>query len=96
MSHREPERNNFTDNGSYPAPKAERLFDYELGYTYTSDLIRFGANLYYMDYKDQFVQTGAKSDIGENLTTNIPKSYRLGVEMQLGFFRWRRLMHERT
>ena len=84
MSHREPERNNFTDNGSYPAPKAERLFDYELGYTYTSDLIRFGANLYYMDYKDQFVQTGAKSDIGENLTTNIPKSYRLGVEMQLG------------
>ena len=23
MSHREPERNNFTDNGSYPAPKAE-------------------------------------------------------------------------
>ena len=84
MSHREPERNNFTDNGSYPAPTAERLFDYELGYTYTSDLIRFGANLYYMDYKDQFVQTGAKSDIGENLTTNIPKSYRLGVEMQLG------------
>ena len=83
MSHREPERNNFTDNGSYPAPKAEQLLDYELGYNYTSDAIRFGANLYYMDYKDQFVQTGAQSDIGENLTTNIPKSYRMGVEMQL-------------
>ncbi len=83
MSHREPERNNFTDNGSYPAPKAEQLMDYELGYTYTSDAIRFGANLYYMHYKDQFVQTGAQSDIGENLTTNIPKSYRMGVEMQL-------------
>ena len=34
MSHREPERNNFTDNGSYPFPKAERLLDYELGYTF--------------------------------------------------------------
>ena len=32
MSHREPERNNFTDNGSYPAPKAEKVLDYELGY----------------------------------------------------------------
>ena len=34
-----------------------------------------------MDYKDQFVQTGAQSDIGENLTTNIDKSYRMGVEL---------------
>ena len=82
MSHREPERNNFTDNGSYPAPKAEQLMDYELGYTFDGDIFRFGANLYYMDYKDQFVQTGAVSDIGENLTTNIKDSYRLGIELQ--------------
>ena len=82
MSHREPERNNFTDNGSYPFPKAEQLMDYELGYTYNSDLFRFGANLYYMDYTDQFVQTGLVSDIGEKLTTNIKDSYRLGIELQ--------------
>lgn len=82
MSHREPERNNFTDNGSYPAPKAEQVMDYELGYTFDGNIFRFGANLYYMDYKDQFVQTGAVSDIGENLTTNIKDSYRLGIELQ--------------
>ena len=82
LSHREPERNNFTDNGSYPAPKAEQVMDYELGYTFNGDIFRFGANLYYMDYKDQFVQTGAVSDIGESLTTNIKDSYRLGIEMQ--------------
>ena len=82
MSHREPERNNFTDNGSYPAPKAEQVMDYELGYTYNGDIFRFGMNAYYMDYKDQFVQTGAVSDIGENLTTNIKDSYRLGLELQ--------------
>ncbi|MBR4480749.1 MAG: TonB-dependent receptor [Prevotella sp.] len=82
LSHREPERNNFTDNGSYPAPKAEQVMDYELGYTFDSDIIRLGANLFYMDYKDQFVQTGAVSDIGENLTTNIKDCYRMGIELQ--------------
>ena len=81
LSHREPERNNFTDNGNYPAPKAEQLVDYELGYNYTSNSFRAGANLYYMDYTDQFVQTGATSDIGEPLTTNIKDSYRMGIEL---------------
>ena len=84
LSHREPERNNFTDNGSYPAPKAEQLMDYEVGYTYNGDCWRVGANLYYMDYTDQFVQTGAVSDIGEALTTNIKDSYRMGIELQAG------------
>ena len=84
MSHREPERNNFTDNGSYPAPTAEQVMDYEVGYTFNNDLFRVGVNLYYMDYKDQFVQTGAVSDIGEKLTTNIKDSYRMGVELQAG------------
>lgn len=81
MSHREPERNNFTDNGKYPAPRAERLLDFEGGYQFDGRDYRFGANLYYMRYKDQLVQTGAKSEIGEYLTTNIPDSYRAGVEL---------------
>ena len=84
MSHREPERNNFTDNGSYPFPKPEQLVDYELGYNYNGNIWSAGANLYYMDYTDQFVQTGEVSDIGEKLTTNIKKSYRMGVELQAG------------
>ena len=82
ISHREPERNNFTDNGSYPFPKAEQVMDYELGYTFDGSIFRAGANFFYMDYKDQFVQTGAVSDIGESLTTNIKDSYRMGVELQ--------------
>ena len=84
MSHREPERNNFTNNGSYPFPKPEQLVDYELGYNYNGNIWSAGANLYYMDYTDQFVQTGAVSDIGEALTTNIKDSYRMGVELQAG------------
>ena len=81
MSHREPERNNFTDNGHYPAPKAERVTDYELGYQFTAPTWRVSLNGYWMDYTDQFVQTGAVSDIGEPLTTNIKDSYRLGLEL---------------
>ncbi len=84
MSHREPERNNFTDNGSYPYPVPEQLLDYEMGYTFNNQRLNLGANLYYMDYTNQFVQTGAVSDIGEALTTNIKDSYRMGVELQAG------------
>lgn len=80
-ANREPERNNFTDNGNYPAPSPERLMDIELGYQYTGNNWHAGANLYYMDYTGQFVQTGMQSDIGENLTTNIDDSYRLGAEI---------------
>ena len=80
-ANREPERNNFTDNGNYPAPKPESMIDYEAGYSYSSDIWAAGINAYYMDYTNQFVQTGLKSDIGENLTTNIKSSYRTGVEL---------------
>ena len=85
MSHREPERNNFTDNYKYPFPKAESLVDYEAGYTYSSRTLRAGVNIYYMDYTDQFVQTGELSEIGEPLTTNIKDSYRMGVELTAAY-----------
>ena len=85
VSHREPERNNFTDNGKYPAPKAERLYDLEAGYQLTAHNVRAGINLYYMRYRDQLVQTGELSDIGEVLTTNIPDSYRTGIELTAGW-----------
>lgn len=84
LSHREPERNNFTDNGSYPAPKAESVHDVELGYGFAN--ARWHASLggYAMIYHNQFVQTGQVSDIGEALTTNIKRSYRMGVEVSAG------------
>lgn len=84
-ANREPERNNFTDNGAYPAPTPERLMDIELGYNYHANNWYAGVNLYYMDYTNQFVQTGAQSDIGENLTTNIKDSYRMGAEIEAGW-----------
>lgn len=84
LGHREPQRDNFTDNGNYPAPKAERVHDLEAGYAYNAGRWHAGLGLYAMLYRNQFVQTGLKSDIGEDLTTNIAKSHRLGVELMAG------------
>lgn len=93
MSNREPSRDNYTENGSHFEPKAERLFDYELGYTFTHRYFHIGANLYFMDYKNQLVLTGRMSDTGAALTQNVDKSYRMGVELMLGakvknWFEW--------
>lgn len=90
MSSREPERNNFTDNGQSGAPRAERLHDVEVGYSYDASNWYLSAGMYYMNYKDQLVQTGQLSDIGEPLTTNISDSYRMGLEISAGYtpFKW--------
>ena len=85
MANREPERNNYTDNGSYPFPKNEKVVDVEAGYQFQGATWHAEANFYYMDYDNQLVQTGEMSDIGEALTTNVKKSYRMGVELAAGW-----------
>ncbi len=84
VAHKEPTRNNYTDGKLFERPTAERLIDYELGYTFTSKLFSAGANIYFMDYKDQLVLTGELNEIGEPLATNIPSSYRAGIELTAG------------
>ena len=59
----------------------ERLFDYELGYKINKNKYSFNANLYYMDYKDQMVQTGKLNDVGYKLMENVANSYRYGLEL---------------
>ena len=65
---KEPTRNNYTDGDPDSYPKAEKLLDYEAGYTFANQWLTAGANFYYMDYTDQLVLTGALNDIGEALT----------------------------
>ena len=81
------------DYAGLEMPKAERLNDLEVGYKYQSKVFTAGANLYWMDYKDQFVLTGEIDQIGEAITRNMPKSYRLGIELEaavkpVDWFRW--------
>lgn len=84
VAHKEPTRNNYTDGLLTEHPKAERLFDYELGYTFIGSWLHLGANLYYMDYKDQLVLTGELNEIGEAVAVNVPDSYRMGIELMAG------------
>ena len=92
VSNREPSRNNYKENVVYDAstnqytglPHAERLYDYELGYTYLHSRFAVGANLYFMDYDNQLVLTGEYNDVGAYKTKNVKDSYRMGAEITAG------------
>ena len=84
VAQKEPTRNNYTDGMFDKYPKAEKLLDYELGYTYRNEWFTAGVNLYYMDYTDQLVLNGKTNDIGEAMAENVKDSYRMGIELALG------------
>ena len=85
-SHREPTRTNFKDAKGDPdkMPLPETLYDYELGYVFKSLGFSATVNFYYMYYMDQLVPTGEKSNVGYDIMTNVPKSYRAGIELIAG------------
>lgn len=84
VAQKEPTRNNYTDGLFTKYPKAEKLFDYELGYTFRKEWFTAGLNLYYMDYTDQLVLNGKLNEIGEPMAENVKDSYRMGMEVTLG------------
>lgn len=96
FAQREPLRTDIKESvkgGSSQRIKPEQMLDYELGYRYASQGASFNANIYYMKYKDQMVQTGKLNDVGYKLMENIPDSYRLGLELVgvYQFAKWIRL-----
>jgi iron complex outermembrane receptor protein len=92
IANREPSRNNYKENVVFDSstntyaglPHAERLYDYELGYTYSHPRFAVGANLYLMDYDNQLVLTGEYNDVGAYKTKNVKDSYRMGAEITAG------------
>ncbi len=81
LANKEPNRDDF-EAGIAQQPKSEKLTDLETGFKSKFEDIEFGANVYYMNYKDQLVLTGKINDVGSYTRTNVPKSYRLGVELE--------------
>jgi len=82
VAHREPTRSDFKDAAGDPSatPGRERLTDFEGGYTFRTSAAALGINIYYMHYLDQLVPTGKISNTGYPIMTNVPESYRAGVE----------------
>ncbi len=81
LAGKEPNRDDF-EAGDTQLPKAEKLHDAELGIEKNTATYSFGANLYYMYYQNQLVLTGKINDVGAYTRTNIPVSYRTGIELQ--------------
>ena len=86
VANREPSREDFKEAAGDPAaaPRPETLYDSELGYKLRSRNASLGVNFYGMIYKDQLVPTGQLSDVGYSIMTNVPNSYRAGVELTAG------------
>ncbi len=83
VGNREPSRRDFIDAPTLP--KHETLNDLEIGYSKSGTKFSFGANFYYMNYKNQLVLTGALNDVGGSIRTNVDKSYRTGIELTGGY-----------
>ena len=74
---REPNRTDY-ENGS---PKPEKLNDFELGWRINNEKVRVQSNLYWMEYHDQLVLTGAIDEVGAPIRQNVGKSRRVGLEL---------------
>ncbi len=80
IGNREPNRADLVDQDS-SANKAEQMTNLELGWNTQQENYRLGLNLYYMDYKDQLINTGQLNDVGSPIRQNVDKSYRRGIEV---------------
>lgn len=89
VANKEPNRSDF-EAGENTLPKPEQLYDLEAGYELERLRWNVGANLYYMDYRDQLVLTGQINDVGAYTRTNVAKSYRAGIELIAAYkpFNW--------
>jgi iron complex outermembrane recepter protein len=85
VGHREPNRDDFTQSTAQSRPRAERLYDLEAGYRFNSTKLAFQANYFWMIYHNQLVLTGEVNDVGAYIRSNIDRSYRMGLELELRY-----------
>jgi iron complex outermembrane receptor protein len=81
ISHREPVRADFVQSTAQNRPTFETLRDLEFGHQVNANRLTFTTNLYYMNYKNQLLLTGAINDVGAYIHTNVATSHRLGIEV---------------
>jgi iron complex outermembrane receptor protein len=75
---REPNRTDY-ENGN---PKPEKLDDFEMGWRINTPKLQAQTNVYWMEYKDQLVLTGAIDAVGSPIRQNVGKSRRIGIELE--------------
>ena len=83
INHKEPNRDDYVESTPLSRPKAEQLWDSELGFRHRSSSWNLTLTGYYMAYKDQLVPTGRLNDVGAYTRVNVEDSHRLGIESSL-------------
>jgi iron complex outermembrane recepter protein len=88
-ANKEPNREDF-ETGTVQKPRREQLHDFETGIEKATKDYSWGVNLYYMRYREQLVLTGRINDVGAYTRMNVPRSFRMGIELQgtIRFNRW--------
>lgn len=84
IGNREPNRSDLIDQDTL-ANKAEQLQNLEIGFNNKGNKHLVSVNLYYMNYKDQLINTGKVNDVGSPVRENISESYRRGVEVSAAY-----------
>lgn len=84
IGNKEPNRDDYVQTVGGKRPLAETLRDLELGYKVQGTRFTAALNGYWMNYKNQLVVTGQLNDVGNPIRTNVPESYRLGLELEAG------------
>lgn len=80
IGNKEPNRDDYTTSKPSKRPLSENLKNVEAGFHYKNGKLAYSVNAFYMDYKNQLVLTGKINENSEYIRTNIPKSYRSGIE----------------
>ncbi len=82
---KEPTRREYVRSTPDSRPNKENLYNLETGYQAQFGRGYAGINLYYMHYDDQLILTGEINDVGQQIRTNVPDSYRAGIELEGGY-----------
>ena len=80
---KEPSRDDYTESSVNSRPKPERMYDLESGYHHTWQRVTARFNYFLMQYIDQLVLTGQINDVGNYTRTNVPESFREGLETEI-------------
>ena len=78
---KEPNRDDF-EAGATLRPTPEQLHDVEVGIEKQHTQYQWSITGYYMYYKNQLVLTGKINDVGAYTRSNVPRSFRTGIELQ--------------
>lgn len=93
VGNKEPNRDDYVVAPPNDKPEHQTLYDLEIGYTLAKRNFALDVVVYNMQYKNQLISTGQVNDVGEVVRTNVPNSYRRGVEVifnyqPLNWLRW--------